>query len=206
MGWSSSHVLSEWQLNFPIQTPECTSIALFLPGSLFKVSVELGASVFFLSVLKQTHQNLCIQISCCPLHNCSLRRLNSYLDAVAISQTQKDFTTPLFGIGSSKFFWKPSLLTYFCLLRVNLIFGSYQKIWHRRNQEWCVRSGWSGRVQSKMWPQILLVSISRVFLGEQSPRQGTPKQAPLPPRPFDPPPTPTPLQRNKCTDFENSGG
>lgn len=42
-----------------------------------------------------------------------------------------------------------------------------------------------------MWPQILLVSISRVFLGEQSPRQGTPKQAPLPPRPFDSPQPPS---------------
>ena len=151
MGWSSSHILSEGQLNFPIQTPECISIALFLPASLFKVSVELGASVFFFPVLIQTHQNLCIQISCCPLHNRSFRRLNSYLDAVAISQTQKDFTTPLFRIGFSKFFWKPSLLTYFCLLRVNLIFGSYQKIWHRRNQGWCVRSGWSGKVWSRMW-------------------------------------------------------
>ena len=47
-------------------------------------------------IYTQTHQNLCTQISSCPLHNRSSRRLNSYLDTVVISQTQKRlYNTPV---------------------------------------------------------------------------------------------------------------
>lgn len=76
---------------------ECISIPLFLPALLFKVSVKLGASFFFFSVLIQTPELL--------RHNCSLRRLNTYLNSVAVSQMQKGFTTPLsLGIAFSEFF------------------------------------------------------------------------------------------------------
>lgn len=66
---------------------ECISITLFLPALLFKVSVKLGASFFVFSVLIETPELL--------RHTCSLRRLNTYLNSVAVSQMQKGFTTPL---------------------------------------------------------------------------------------------------------------
>lgn len=58
-------------------------------------------------------------------------------------------------------------------------------------------------VQSRVWPRILLVFISGVFLGQQSPRQGTPKAGTFATSTLD---FPALLYRSKGTDFENSGG
>lgn len=145
---------------------ECISITLFLPALLFKVSVKLGASFLFLSVLIQTPELL--------RHNCSLRRLNTYLNSVAVSQMQKGFTTP----GSWNCFQRILLKilpanTSFCPLWVNLRFGNDQKIWQLRNHAGHTRSGWLGWVQSGVWLWVLLVSVSGVCLGEQLPAKDT---------------------------------
>lgn len=136
-------------------------------------------SLIFLFYFNPNPPELIRPNHCCPLHNCLLRRLNTYLDAVAISQTQKVLQHPSFGFAFSKFFWNPPLINL-CPLKVNLIFGNYQKIRHIKNQVWHRRSGWAGWVQSRSRPQVLLGSVPGVCLGERLPRQGTAKQAPLP--------------------------
>lgn len=96
VGWNSSHVLSEWQLNFPIQNPECVSILWFLPVLSFKVRVKLGDLFSSFLILIQTHQNVYIQITAVPFIVFSLRRLKIYWNAVATAQTRKGFALPLF--------------------------------------------------------------------------------------------------------------
>lgn len=58
------------------------------------MSAKLGASIFFLFSLNTNTPALLHPNHCCPLCNCSLRKLNAYLNAVAISQTQEGFTMP----------------------------------------------------------------------------------------------------------------
>lgn len=39
-GWRSSHTLSEWQVNFPFQNPECISLIVLLPVLLFTLNIN----------------------------------------------------------------------------------------------------------------------------------------------------------------------
>ena len=100
--WGETAVI--YCLAAPVQTPECLSITLFLATLLFKASVKSGTSLFFFFCLGTNTLELTHPSDCGPLCHCSSRRLNTYLNAVAISQPPKGFATPFSGIAFSKFF------------------------------------------------------------------------------------------------------